>query len=106
MYVLRGTEQSRAVARRQTELEIVNASIESQVQERTRELAASREQFRSLVEGTSSVPWQWNPSTVRFTFVGPQGAQLLGCSVDDWLHPDFWRERIHPDDLPRVTEHW
>jgi hypothetical protein len=40
--------EGRAIARRQIELEIINTTVEAQVDQRTSELAASREQYRSL----------------------------------------------------------
>ena len=37
------------------------------------------------------------------TFVGPNSARLLGYAVTDWLgSPDFWLERVHPEDRARV----
>jgi PAS domain S-box-containing protein len=82
----------------------MNATVELKVVERTRELEASREQYRSLVETTRVVPWQWDTTTERFSYVGPQGAALLNCTTDDWLAPGFWKERVHPDDFIAVQE--
>jgi len=98
MYVLRGLEQSRAISRPQVELEILNTSIEHQVQERTRELAASREQYRSLLETTLAVPWELDPDLVRFTYVGPQAEGSFGYPANDWLGDGFLIDHVHSDD--------
>ena len=37
------------------------------------------------------------------TFVSPNIARLFGYEPREYLeHPGFWRERVHPDDLPRA----
>ena len=37
------------------------------------------------------------------TFVSPNIARLFGYEPGEYLeHPGFWRERVHPDDLPRA----
>ncbi len=39
------------------------------------------------------------------TFVSAAIGPILGCEPDDYLtEPDFWRKRVHPDDLPAVEE--
>jgi PAS domain S-box-containing protein len=96
--------EMRSLAIRRASMEALHASIEQKVVERTQELAASREQYRSLVETTRTVPWQFDLALERFTYVGPQGAALLGCSVEDWLQPGFREARIHPDDLLAIAD--
>jgi len=89
---------ARSVAKRQIELEIVNATVEAQVDERTSELAASREQYRSLLETTLAIPWEMEPASLRFTYVGPQAEAILGHSPALWLTADFFAKHVHPDD--------
>jgi PAS domain S-box-containing protein len=37
------------------------------------------------------------------TFVGENISRLFGYSAGEYLdNPNFWRERVHPDDLPRI----
>ncbi len=96
--------EMRTLARRQAETEALNASIEQKVERRTRELEASREQYRGLIESTHSIPWQIDCATWGFVYVGPQAAILLGCAPADWLDPDFWANRVHPHDRARVEE--
>ncbi len=96
--------EMRALAKRQAEAEAWGATIEQKVERRTRQLEASREQYRTLVESTHSIPWQLDCATWGFVYVGPQSAALLGCAPADWLEPGFWRDRVHPDDRMAVEE--
>jgi PAS domain S-box-containing protein len=65
--------------------------------EATSALHGSREQFRRLLETSNVVPWEGDIDG-RIRYVGPQAELLLGYSMDDWLRPGFWDERIHPED--------
>lgn len=104
--VFQNLREMRALATRQAELEELNASVEHKVRERTRDLEASRERYRALVEATHTVPWQWELDTHRFSYVGPQADALLGCATTVWLAPDFLGGRLHPDDRGRFEEGW
>ena len=61
-------------------------------------LRESEENLRNLVETTAAVPWQADVETWRFTYVGPQAVNLLGCPLEQWYEKDFWVSRLHPDD--------
>ncbi len=65
-------------------------------------LLDSEEHFRSLVETTTAIPWEYSVEKERYSFVGPQAMKVLGYPVEDWYQDDFWRERIHPDDRATV----
>jgi len=95
---------ARSVARRQIELEVVNATVEAQVDERTSELAASREQYRSLLETTMAIPWELDLASMRFTYVGPQAETILGHSPSLWLTEDFLVKHVHPDDQSSLVQ--
>lgn len=96
---VQGTQE---LARRQAELETTNASIERLVEERTRELEASREQYRSLVETTHAVACELDPETFQILYVGPQAEKILGYTPDECLG-DRYAKLVHPDDLPRLV---
>ena len=52
---------------------------------------------------TPAVFWQAGASTLAFTYVGGAAKQLLGFAPDHWLaSPQFFSERIHPDDRAEV----
>lgn len=66
-------------------------------------LRESEKRFKNLVESTNVVPWEFDPSTMRFTYVGPQAVALLGYPVEDWYEEGFWQRTIHPDDREQVV---
>jgi PAS domain S-box-containing protein len=61
-------------------------------------VSKSEERFRRLVETASVIPWEADPDTYRFTYVGPQAVKLLGYSLRQWHEPDFWSTHLHPED--------
>ncbi len=69
-------------------------------------LAASESQARAQLDTTvdnlDAILWVRQPGGDRFTFVNRRGPTMLGWSVEDWLRPGFWRDRVHPDDLAHV----
>ncbi len=72
------------------------------VRERTAELAASLERYRTLVENTSAVPWEMDASTLVFTYVSPQATKLFGLSESSLLVAIGRSPLIHPDDRGRL----
>ncbi|MBK7859801.1 MAG: PAS domain-containing protein [Archangiaceae bacterium] len=82
------------------DLEIAQSSLAAA----TTKLESTVAQYRTLLETTRSIPWQWQRHEKRFTYVGPQGAALLGCTIEDWLQPGFWEVRLHPDDRTKVEQ--
>ncbi len=69
--------------------------------ERTRSDDAVREneeRFRQLAESVRLIPWEANPETFRFTYVGPQAVEILGYPVEAWYEEGFWVSHIHAAD--------
>lgn len=75
-----------------------NVAIEREVRARTKELAASREELRTLLESTSAVPWRYRADRSVLDYVGPQLEDLLGFSLESWTEPGAWEARILNDD--------
>ncbi|MCC5986169.1 MAG: PAS domain-containing protein [Pararhodobacter sp.] len=49
--------------------------------------------------------WEADADTLRFSRVEGSVDEILGYSAQDWLNqPDFWQDRIHPDDAEWVVE--
>ncbi len=61
-------------------------------------LDTAADRYRILLESTPLVPWEADARTWRFSYVGPQAADLLGYPVEDWYGDTFWVDRVHPDD--------
>ncbi|MBT3878942.1 MAG: PAS domain S-box protein [Candidatus Scalindua sp.] len=68
-----------------------------------RTLKLSEEKYRTLVETTNTIPWEFDPSTGKFTFIGSHAVELFGYSIDEWYKENFWSEHIHPDDREKTV---
>lgn len=69
--------------------------------ERTRSDDAVREneeRFRQLAETVRLIPWEANPDTFQFTYVGPQAVEILGYPVEAWYREGFWVNHLHTAD--------
>ena len=106
MGVLEVRRDMKMHALRQAEMLEFHNTIEDKVIDRTQELKASREQYRLLVETTQTVPWRLVHGSWSFSYVGPQGPALLGCSPDAWLVAGFFEDRLHDDDRAATLEHF
>lgn len=58
----------------------------------------NEERFRQLTETVRLIPWEANPKTFQFTYVGPQAVEILGYPIDAWYEDRFWLNHLHPDD--------
>ncbi|WP_172642150.1 hybrid sensor histidine kinase/response regulator [Cylindrospermum stagnale] len=68
-------------------------------------LKQSEERFRKLTEKVHVIPWEANPTTGQFTYVGPQTVEILGYPSTDWYTDNFWVEHIHPEDREWTTKY-
>lgn len=59
--------------------------------------------YKTLLESTKAIPWKIDWKTMRFAYIGPQIAQLLGWSQESWVSVEDWAARIHPDDRESVV---
>ena len=75
-----------------------DAYLETEVIKRTRALKQSEERSRRLIETTNVIPWEADADTLRFTYVGPRVAKLLGYAAEDWRMENFWADHLHPED--------
>ena len=91
----------RARAEAEAALIKAHASLEVRVEERTQEVAASRERYRFLVENIDAVPFEWDPATYKMLYIGPQAAKLLECPLEA-LHDERLLDKVlHDDDRDR-----
>jgi len=62
-------------------------------------LATSEERYRSLVESTNVVGWEFDPEQRVMTFIGPQIVGLLGHPIEVWRERGFTTRTVAPESL-------
>ena len=71
-----------------------------------RALYESEQLYRSLIETTSAIAWQYDVEQDRFTYISPQIEKLTGFAPAEWIDMAFWVERIHPDDRDYAVKYY
>ena len=64
--------------------------------------AVVRTRLDTAINNLDVILWVREPGPDRFAFVNERASTMLGWQADQWLEPDFWTERVHPDDLDRA----
>jgi len=60
---------------------------------------------RSLIADLDGIVWEADATSLTFSFVSEGAEELLGWRPSEWLaDPDFWADRLHPEDRERVLE--
>ncbi len=68
-------------------------------------LRQSQKNYRHLVDSIEGIVWEGNAGAGNFTFVNQRAERILGYPAERWLsEPDFWSNRIHPEDRERVLQ--
>jgi PAS domain S-box-containing protein len=68
-------------------------------------LQRTQKNYRNLVNSIEGIVWEKGPGSGGFTFVSQQAERILGYPVERWLRePDFWADRIHPEDRARILQ--
>jgi PAS domain S-box-containing protein len=80
------------------QLRNAHATLEVRVEERTREVAASREQYRFLVENIEAIPFEWSPAAQRMVYLAPQAAKLFGLPIEELQGAEFLAKVLHDDE--------
>jgi PAS domain S-box-containing protein len=104
--VTRSLGEMRLLARRAFDAESETARIDMVVQERTRELSKSREQYRALVETAQAVPWEMDAKLGKLLYIGPQCRHIMGVAPEAALSMDLatlQRTLLHADDVQRTA---
>jgi PAS domain S-box-containing protein len=70
------------------------------------QLRETEAEFRALVEHIPAVPYrQTVDGDPAHFYIGPQVREVFGYTPQEWnWTPNFWEDRIHPDDRARVNE--
>ena len=69
-------------------------------------LRESEERYGHIAEAMKIVPVEMDPSSQRFTYVGPQAVAQFGHPLESWSQEGFWLEVVHPDDKQEAVERW
>jgi PAS domain S-box-containing protein len=96
--------EMRHVATHQAELETLNSLVESQVNLRTAELAASEDRFRQLCAATPIGIYQ-TASAGRCLHVNHRWTEISGLSAEKSLG-DGWIEALYPNDRESYRQEW
>ncbi len=66
-------------------------------------LEKSEERFRRLVETTHVIPFEFDPFTRTFLYLGPKIEALVGGGIFHGCTLEMWMAKLHPDDLDLGT---
>ncbi|MGZ8157483.1 MAG: EAL domain-containing protein [Methylobacter sp.] len=58
--------------------------------------------YRSLIEHTHVVAWEYLPDSGRFSYVSAQAEKLTGHSQEEWTSKGFWEARLNQEDYTKV----
>jgi two-component system, cell cycle sensor histidine kinase and response regulator CckA len=82
---------------------IRDIAVRKQAEQRLRE---SEERLELAVQSADLGIWDWYPETGLVVY-NKRYAEMLGIANDrKAYHIDFWKGRVHPDDLSRVMNLW
>ncbi|TAN70461.1 MAG: EAL domain-containing protein [Methylobacter sp.] len=59
--------------------------------------------YRSLIEHTHVVAWEYLPNAGRFSYVSAQAEKLTGHSLEEWTAEGFWEASLHPEEYAKVS---
>jgi PAS domain S-box-containing protein len=75
------------------------------LQKQVSSLRASEERWHLALGGTNDGMWDWDARTDQ-VFFSARWKEMLGYQDHEIInHPQEWKSRVHPEDLPRVLGH-
>jgi PAS domain S-box-containing protein len=88
----------------ESELSALNQRLERLVDDRTAELNRSEKRLQYLITSSPAILFSCHASEgYPTTYISPNVEVFLGYSVREFLStPDFWTQRLHPDDRNRA----
>src|SRR6185503_11306779 len=72
--------------------------------ERTRQLEATNDQYRALLESTSAVPWELDDGTGACRYIGAQVERQWGWAAERFQRAGFLFGCVHMDDRPSFAQ--
>jgi PAS domain S-box-containing protein len=77
----------------------------TQQKEAEQALRESEARFREMAEAVPVSFFLYSPDLSQFFYKSPQCEQIWGYKPEEFYQkPDLWREKIHPEDLPRILQ--
>lgn len=70
---------------------------------RTLEPDTGNRLYQTLLESTLAIPFKIDWASQKYSYIGPQIADLLGWSPESWETVNDWAERIHPDEREQTV---
>lgn len=68
-------------------------------------LRESEARFREIAEAVPVVFFVYSADLSQFLYKSPQSEKIWGYTAEEFRRkPDLWKDRIHPEDLPRVLQ--
>ncbi len=69
-------------------------------------LKESEARYRSLLEGTRLIAWEFDPASDCFTFVSGKAKEITGIPSEQWLEKGFRVSHVHPADREIATKNF
>lgn len=85
------------------ELEWERTQADRKLLERTRQLEASSERYRALLESTSAVAWELDDTNGACTYIGGHVESQWGWPPERFRDFGFLFSCVHPDDAPTFS---
>lgn len=81
-----------------------NQYLEKLLEQRTRNLRLTNEELTLLIESIPVIPYECSADrTTGTTYIHKSVEKITGFSPQEFMAaPDFWSERIHPEDRKRI----
>ena len=58
----------------------------------------------NLLDNINAVVFEANPLNLQFSYVSNEAVNLLGYDLTEWYQEDFWKNRLHPEDLNHLQK--
>lgn len=94
----RSVQEMQVLSDREATLEIAKCDVEQQVAERTDELRATGDRYRTLIENTSALPWEIEGDSCRIIYVAPQMTAIFGVAQERLAPRQVFLEVLHAED--------
>ena len=103
--IRKSLDEMRRVARREAELEVLNAKVETKVEERTRLLIESEERFAQLADNSPDVFWFMDLNPARIRYVSPSVRSQWGVLPQQFYNDvKFWYACVPEEDQSIVLD--